>query len=159
MYMPISLPALTRTNTIYLAIAVLGLVIVYSGFVKFEGFTTVNTAHGSYANSCYNCTDKDGILSGCKCKNRRGNLITSRPFKYTDCKNGVDNIKGQLSCTPVTAHGSYANSCSNCKDNNGTLSGCRCKNREGYIRWPQPFKYVDCKNGVDNINGELRCAK
>jgi CVNH domain len=127
-------------------------------FVPHGGEADCRPLPGSYQRSCVlagtNC--KTGTLSAL-CKTRQGsqNQTTLDP---TGCVGDIANMDGQLHCSKggPPPGGSYTQSCQDIWVEGGVLHA-QCKTRSGQWNQSAGLTYAPCRNGVENIDGHLRC--
>lgn len=115
---------------------------------------------GSYKDSC-----KDSYTQGSRlystCKNRDGNWRKSS-INYKKCDKKISNDNGKLVCGKADGGGSgklppgsYKDSCKNIYKEGNVLEA-DCKNKNG--KWKHSsIRFKDCKKGLWNDNGKLRC--
>jgi len=138
-----------------------------------ELFSRVNTnvfhdcdsapqATGSFSSSCSGGTDDCGVLRDYTCQGD-GGPVPQAFFDHTICTgSSVNNCHGRLlcdgdecSCPPQSAQGSFAPSCTKCRDECGLLIGCDC---DGLGTTQDVFDYSVCDGQmVANCDGTLVC--
>ena len=115
---------------------------------------------GSYKRSCklIGVACNSDNLTGL-CKPRQGPERWARLDNFRQCVGDIANMDGELHCSKggPPPGGSYTQSCQDIWVEGGVLHA-QCKMRDG--QWKSPpasLTYAPCRNGIDNINGDLRC--
>jgi len=113
---------------------------------------------GSYQSSCEKIV-WDGKTLKATCKSRAGaNVATT--LTTGDCVpfGDIANMDGRLHCNKggPLPNGSYTQSCRDMWIATGTLTA-QCKDRGGNWQPPSSITVALCRNGIDNIDGTLRC--
>jgi len=113
--------------------------------------------NGSYKNSCKNIR-VDGKQLKAKCEKKNGKW-NNTSIKYKNCNKDIKNDNGNLTCgggnSTKFPKGSYKKSCKNLQKEGKWLEA-DCKNKNG--KWKHSsIKFKNCKNGIYNDNGKLRC--
>jgi len=114
---------------------------------------------GSYKDSCKNSyTEGKRLYSTCEQRNGRWNKTS---INYKKCDKNISNDNGELVCGKAGGGGgklppgSYKDSCKNIYKEGNTLEA-DCRNKNG--KWKHSsIRFKDCKNGLWNDNGKLRC--
>lgn len=116
---------------------------------------------GSYLASCAHCKVRHNKLK-CICSKRNMRPQVSVLAHVDRCRS-VENNNGRLVCNEHKRYplpfGSYQKTCINCHFNGYKLS-CLCQNNHGHFdkRTSLP-KVSKCRQGIENINGKLRCKR
>lgn len=128
---------------------------------------------GNYAKSCRGAIAQgfgyEAALSA-QCQTRDGRWRSST-LRYANCRFGIENIDGQLTCAAqgqsipaanqqeVPPPGNYWQTCQNVViqgyGRDATLNA-RCETRDGRAR-STSLRYKNCRNPVENIDGQLIC--
>ncbi len=114
---------------------------------------------GSYKNSCKDSYTEGGRLYS-KCENRNGKWKNTS-INYKKCNKNISNDNGKLVCGSAGGGsgklppGSYKDSCKNIYKEGNVLEA-ECRNKNG--KWKHTsIRFKNCKNGLWNDNGKLRC--
>lgn len=113
---------------------------------------------GSYQRSC------EKIVWDCKtlkatCRNRAGaNVATTLTTGDCVAFGDIANMDGRLHCNKggPLPNGSYTQSCRDMWIAMGVLNA-ECKDRGGNWKPPSSLTVASCRNGIDNMDGTLRC--
>jgi hypothetical protein len=100
-----------------------------------------------------------------QCRDINGNFVDAMLMgvNVSPCRDDIENCNGRLFCdkggTPPP--GSYKDSC-RCRHVSGTTLTADCKRSDGSFTGDTGIStslenFGTCRNGVDNINGDLRC--
>jgi CVNH domain len=128
------------------------------------GGCSADPPRGSYLRSCDRINFKCSLNSGTEetlsawCKPRQG------PEQFTQiggpgaCVGDIANMNGVLHCSKGGSPpgGSYTQSCQDIYVDSGVLHA-QCKTRNGQWNQSEGLTYAPCRNGVENIDGHLRC--
>lgn len=113
---------------------------------------------GSYQQSCRDLRMRGDRLEG-QCQRTDGGWNHTSLRAVERCIGDIDNIDGQLTCNRNVARpgGNYAQSCRDIRMRYNTLYA-RCQNRDG--RWVDTALdgFLQCRAGVENVDGQLRCG-
>ena len=113
---------------------------------------------GSYKNSCRDAYTEGKRLYA-ECQRRDGSWKKSS-INYKNCNKNISNDNGNLICGSSDNNGkippgSYKKTCRNIyKD--GNVLEAECKDKNGNWR-NTSIKFKQCKDGLKNDNGRLRC--
>ena len=112
---------------------------------------------GSYQRSCRNITWDCKTLSAI-CASRSGGTQQSTLSAPELCIGDIANMDGVLRCSKGSAPpgGSYTQSCRDIRVENGLLSA-QCRHSNGQWTNSPPLAFGNCRNGIDNMEGTLRC--
>jgi hypothetical protein len=93
------------------------------------------------------------------CKTRSGAYQPASLASYDKCvPNSISNTNGRLVCDwSEYPSGSYTKSCF-FKRTSGTMLIASCLSKKGELEPTSLTDYQDCKGGIQNDNGELRCG-
>jgi len=112
---------------------------------------------GSYRQTCERVSWDCKTLSAV-CRTRQGTLAVTSMQDTGRCIGDLANMDGQLHCSKDASPpgGSYMESCRDIWVEQGTLHA-ECRHSDG--RWTQspPLGYGACHNGIENIEGTLKC--
>ena len=125
---------------------------------------SVDTPRGSYQQTCRNVRFNGDVLAAdCKTFNGAWTPAMLLGAQTPPCLADIENCNGRLFCNrgSMPPPGSYKESCrcthvsattltADCRRSNGTWSG------ESGISTQLP-NFASCRNGIDNIDGALRC--
>jgi hypothetical protein len=119
---------------------------------------------GSYLRSCDRIIFKCSLNNPAEetlsawCKPRQGPEQLTQIGDPAACKGDIANMNGELHCSKGGSPpgGSYTESCMDIYVDGGKLHA-RCKMRDGTWKLSIPLTYAPCRNGVENINGDVRC--
>lgn len=116
---------------------------------------------GSYAQSCRDIRTRGDDLTAV-CQTMNGQWVSSTLDHYDRCVGEIVNDDGQLQCTRrggrVVPVGSYAQTCRNVYVR-GDFLRAQCQAVDGSWRWSQLNDWDDCRRGIVNDNGNLRCNR
>ena len=128
---------------------------------------------GNYVDTCRGAITRgygaEATLSA-QCQMRDGRWRSSN-VRYGDCRSGIENVDGQLTCAlpgqpgPVVNRqeapppGDYWQTCQNLVINgygqNASMTA-QCQARDGRVR-TSSLNYKNCRGPVENVDGQLRC--
>jgi hypothetical protein len=120
---------------------------------------------GSYTRTCpLSVLDGNNTLRA-QCRDFNGHLVDAMLMgvNVPPCLDDIENCNGRLFCdkggTPPP--GSYKDSC-RCRHVSGTTLTADCKRSDGSWTGDTGIStslqnFGNCRNGVDNVNGELKC--
>jgi len=116
---------------------------------------------GSYAQTCRDIrTRGDDLRAVCETVN--GEWVSSTLDGYDRCVGDIVNDDGRLECTRqggrTVPQGSYSQTCRNIYVR-GDYLRAQCQDTHGNWVWSQLNDWDDCRRGIDNINGQLRCIR
>jgi hypothetical protein len=116
---------------------------------------------GSYSESCREIhVHGDSLRAVCQTVN--GNWVESRINDYDRCVGEIVNDDGRLECTRrggrLVPAGSYSQSCHNVYVRGDDLRAM-CQSRDGRWIWSELRDWDDCRRGIVNENGNLRCVR
>ncbi|HEX3153322.1 MAG TPA: CVNH domain-containing protein, partial [Candidatus Angelobacter sp.] len=120
-----------------------------------------NAPRGSYSQSCREIeTRGDSLRAVCQTVN--GNWIETGINDYDRCVGDIVNDDGRLECTRrggrLVPVGSYSQSCRNVYVRGDDLRAM-CQGRDGRWVWSELRDWDDCRRGIVNENGNLRCVR
>jgi CVNH domain-containing protein len=112
---------------------------------------------GSYQRSC-DRVGWDCKTLGAWCKPRQGPERFTQLGDTGQCKGDIANMDGELHCSKGASppNGSYADSCRDIWVQGGDLHA-QCRHSNGEWTRTDLKNYPSCRNGIDNIEGSLRC--
>lgn len=120
--------------------------------------TAIQMPSGSYRETCRNIRMVGDELSA-QCKNSRGEWPDARLRDANRCQGSVANEDGQLVCHKDNSlpPGSYTKTCKSISRNLDGLTAL-CRNRAG--RWIKTYldHFSECRGGIVNDDGTLRCG-
>ncbi len=110
---------------------------------------------GSYQRSC--SASWDCKMMSASCKNRQGSNVQST-LNPSPCIGDIANMNGVLRCSTGSAPpgGPYTNSCRDIWVGGGMLNA-ECRHSNGQWTPSPPLQFASCRNGIDNIEGRLKC--
>jgi hypothetical protein len=116
---------------------------------------------GSYAESCREIHSEGNSLRAV-CQTVGGNWVGTSINDYDRCVGEIVNDDGRLDCTRrggrVVPAGSYVQSCRNVYVRGDNLRAM-CQNRDSRWVWSELHDWDDCRGGIVNENGNLRCVR
>ncbi len=116
---------------------------------------------GSYSQTCREVRTRGDDLTAV-CQTMNGQWVASTLDHYDRCSGEIVNDDGQLQCTRrggrLVPVGSYSQSCRNVYVRGDTLRA-QCQDRDGNWRWSQLDDWDDCRRGIVNDDGRLRCNR
>ncbi|HEV3036439.1 MAG TPA: CVNH domain-containing protein [Candidatus Angelobacter sp.] len=120
-----------------------------------------NPPRGSYQSSCKNIKVRGDVLYA-RCKNYDNHWVDTQLNDYDRCGGDISNTGGQLTCGGggqgggSYPSGDYTQTCRDISVRGNTLRA-RCQTGNG--DWNDAYldSYDRCRNGISNINGQLRC--
>ncbi len=92
------------------------------------------------------------------CKPRQGPERWTQLDNFRQCVGDIANMDGELHCSKGSPPpgGSYTQSCQDIWVDGGVLHA-QCKTRNGQWNQSEGLTYAPCRNGVENIDGHLKC--
>jgi len=116
---------------------------------------------GSYAQSCRDIrTRGDDLIAVCETIN--GQWAPTTLDGFNRCSGDIVNDNGRLECTRqggrLVPVGSYSQTCRNVYVR-GDVLRAQCQDREGRWNWSQLNDWDDCRRGIVNEDGRLRCNR
>ena len=116
---------------------------------------------GSYRETCRDVR-VDGDRVRARCESIDGNWHDTSLDDYNRCVGGIINDDGYLRCTRPGGRsvppGTYTETCSRIYVNGDTLRAY-CSNDDGRWAWSQLNDWDDCRGGIWNEDGRLRCRR
>jgi len=116
---------------------------------------------GSYSESCREIHTEGNSLRAF-CQTVSGNWVATSINDYDRCVGEIVNDDGRLDCTRrggrLVPAGSYVQSCRNVYVRGDNLRAM-CQNRDGRWVWSELHDWDDCRRGIVNENGNLRCVR
>ena len=116
---------------------------------------------GSYRETCRDVR-VDGDRLRARCESMDGYWRDTSLDDYNRCEGGIVNDDGNLRCTRAGGRrvpaGSYTETCSRIYVNGDTLRAY-CSNDDGRWAWTQLNDWDDCRGGIWNEDGRLRCRR
>jgi hypothetical protein len=120
-----------------------------------------NEPRGSYTQTCREVRTRGDDLTAV-CQNMNGQWVGSTLDGYNRCAGEIVNDDGRLECTRrggrLVPAGSYSQSCRNVYVR-GDVLRAQCQARDGGWRWSQLDDWDDCRRGIQNDDGRLRCNR
>ena len=117
-----------------------------------------NVPAGSYRQTCINCLATGGNLTA-TCKKINQQYIESTLYSYSQCRTGIANADGFLTCDrgdSDSPEGSYKASCIQINTQQNVLYA-RCRKVNG--AWQESsLPLGHCNYQIYNLNGILACA-
>ncbi|HEU4414101.1 MAG TPA: CVNH domain-containing protein [Candidatus Angelobacter sp.] len=117
--------------------------------------------NGSYSQTCRDVR-ADGRSLRAVCQDVRGGWVPTSLDDYGRCVGDIVNDDGRLQCTRpggrVVPRGSYAQTCRNVYVRGDNLRAM-CQSRDGRWVWSELHDWDDCRGGIVNDNGNLRCVR
>ena len=116
---------------------------------------------GTYRETCRDIR-VDGDRLRARCETMNGYLRDTSLDDFRRCVGGVINYDGRLVCTRPggreVPRGSYTESCARIHVEGDTLRAF-CQTGNGSWAWSQLNDWDDCRGGIWNENGQLRCRR
>lgn len=116
---------------------------------------------GSYSQSCRDIQAHGNSLRAV-CQTMRGDWVETSLNGLNQCVGDIVNDDGRLECTRrggrLVPVGSYSQSCRNIYVRGDNLRAM-CQNRGGQWVWSELRDWDDCRGGVQNDDGRLRCNR
>jgi CVNH domain-containing protein len=116
---------------------------------------------GSYSQTCRDIRTRGNNLSAV-CQNVDGQWVGSTLNNFDRCASEIVNDDGRLECTRrggrLVPAGTYSETCRNVYVRGDTLRA-ECQNRGGGWNWSQLNDWDDCRRGIENDDGRLRCNR
>jgi hypothetical protein len=120
-----------------------------------------NAPRGSYSQSCREIHAQGNSLRAV-CQTVSGNWVGAALNDFDRCVGEIVNDDGRLECTRrggrLVPAGSYVQSCRNVYVRGDNLRA-QCQERDGDWRWSELHDWDDCRGGIVNNNGNLRCVR
>ena len=120
-----------------------------------------NWPRGSYLQTCRDIHTRGDDLTAV-CETANGNWTATTLDGYDRCVGEIVNDDGRLECTRrggrVVPAGSYSQTCRNVYVR-GDVLRAQCQDRDGRWLWSQLNDWDDCRRGIENLNGQLRCNR
>jgi len=115
---------------------------------------------GSYRETCRDVEIRGDRLRA-RCEDLSGNWVTSA-LDFDRCAGDIVNDNGHLACTyrggRVVPAGNYTQTCSRIYVQGDTLRAM-CQTEDNRWVWAQLNDWDDCRGGIWNENGHLRCRR
>jgi hypothetical protein len=115
---------------------------------------------GSYRETCRD-VEVRGDRIRARCEDVSGNWISSS-LDFDRCAGDIVNDNGHLACTyrggRVVPPGNYTQTCSRIYVQGDTLRAM-CQTEDNHWVWAQLNDWDDCRGGIWNENGHLRCRR
>lgn len=116
---------------------------------------------GSYSQTCRDIRSYGNSLRAV-CQDGRGAWIETSINDLDRCVGEIVNDDGRLECTRrggrLVPRGSYAQTCRNVYVRGDNLRAM-CQSGDGRWVWSELHDWDDCRGGIQNINGNLRCVR
>jgi len=116
---------------------------------------------GSYSQTCREIRTRGDDLRAV-CQTMNGQWVSSTLDGYNRCVGEIVNDDGRLECTRRGGRsvppGSYSQTCRNIYVR-GDFLRAQCQDMRGEWVWSQLDDWDDCRRGIDNVNGQLRCNR
>lgn len=116
---------------------------------------------GSYSQTCREIHAQGNSLRAV-CQTDGGNWVGASLNDFDRCVGEIVNDDGRLECTRrggrLVPAGSYSQSCRNIYVRGDNLRA-QCQERDGGWRWSELHDWDDCRRGIVNENGNLRCVR
>ena len=116
---------------------------------------------GSYSQTCREVRTRGDDLTAV-CQTMSGQWVESTLDHYDRCMGEIVNDDGQLQCTRrggrTVPPGSYSQTCRYVYVR-GDFLRAQCQDRDGNWRWSQLNDWDDCRRGIVNDDGRLRCNR
>jgi CVNH domain-containing protein len=116
---------------------------------------------GSYSQSCRDIRTHGNSLRAV-CQTMRGDWVETSLNGLNQCVGDIVNDDGRLECTRrggrLVPVGSYSQSCRNVYVRGDNLRAM-CQNRGGQWVWSELHDWDDCRGGIQNDDGRLRCNR
>jgi hypothetical protein len=120
-----------------------------------------NMPRGSYRESCRNIAVRGDTLYA-QCQSYDGRWSDTSIHDLDRCVGGIVNDEGRLVCTRsggrTVPRGNYIETCPRVYVNGDTLRAM-CQTVDGRFAWSQLNDWDDCRGGIWNDNGQLRCRR
>jgi hypothetical protein len=116
---------------------------------------------GTYRETCRDIR-VEGPRLRARCESAGGYWRDTSLDDFNRCVGGIINYDGRLVCTRaggrVVPRGNYTESCSRIHVDGDTLRAM-CQTNNGSWTWSQLNDWDDCRGGIWNENGQLRCRR
>jgi len=116
---------------------------------------------GSYTQSCRDIRVEGDYLQA-RCQSGDGDWRDARLEDFRRCYGGIVNDDGRLECTRrdgwSVPRGSYTETCRQIYLRGDTLRAS-CQNGDGRWVWSQLDDWDNCREGIFNDDGHLRCRR
>jgi hypothetical protein len=116
---------------------------------------------GSYTQTCREVRTRGNDLTAV-CQTMNGQWVGSTLNEYNRCAGEIVNDDGRLECTRrggrLVPAGSYSQTCRNVYVR-GDVLRAQCQARNGGWLWSQLDDWDDCRRGIQNDDGRLRCNR
>lgn len=116
---------------------------------------------GSYSQTCRDIQTQGRSLRAV-CQTMGGNWVATSINDYDRCVGEIVNDDGRLECTRpggrIVPGGSYSQTCRNIYVRGDNLRAM-CQARDGRWLWSELRDWDDCRGGITNENGNLRCVR
>jgi hypothetical protein len=116
---------------------------------------------GSYRETCRNIAVRGDTLYA-QCQSYDGRWFDTSINDVDRCVGGIMNDEGHLVCTREggrrVPRGSYTETCPRVYVSGDTLRAM-CQTPDGRFAWSQLNDWDDCRGGIWNENGQLRCRR
>jgi CVNH domain len=116
---------------------------------------------GSYRETCRDIAARGDQLRA-RCQDIGGNWINASLNDFNRCVGDIVNDDGHLQCTRpggrVVPPGNYTQTCSRIYVRGDTLRAM-CQTADNRWVWTQLNDWDDCRGGIWNENGQLRCRR
>jgi CVNH domain len=126
-----------------------------------RGWRGGSPPRGSYAQTCRDIGIQGDRLRA-RCETSSGRWIDTSLEDYDRCIGDIVNDEGRLDCTRrggrSVPSGTYSQTCRQIYVRGDTLRA-QCETRDGRWQWSQLNDWDDCRSGIVNIDGQLRCDR
>jgi hypothetical protein len=116
---------------------------------------------GSYSQTCRDIEIQGDSLRAV-CQNMGGGWAETALRDYGRCVGDIVNDNGRLECTRpggrTLPSGNFMQSCRNAYVRGDNLRAM-CQDRDGRWVWSELHEWDDCRGGIVNENGNLRCVR
>ena len=116
---------------------------------------------GSYSQTCREIRARGNSLQAV-CQTIGGNWVSTSLDDYDRCVGEIVNDDGRLECTRrggrLVPAGTFSQSCRNVYVRGDNLRAM-CQSRDGRWIWSELHDWDDCRRGIENENGNLRCLR
>jgi hypothetical protein len=116
---------------------------------------------GSYSQTCREIQAQGNYLRAV-CQTMRGDWVATSLNGVNQCVGEIVNDDGRLECTRrggrVVPAGSYSQTCRNVYVRGDNLRAM-CQSRGGQWVWSELHDWDDCRAGIINDDGRLRCVR
>jgi hypothetical protein len=129
------------------------------GALRCERGASYSRPYGSYVETCRDIQWRGNKLRA-KCQTTGGNWVRTSLDHVDRCVSQIVNDDGHLECTTEGSvpRASYVETCRQIYLRGDTLRAV-CQNTDGRWVWTSLDGWDDCRGGIVNVDGQLRCLR